>query len=130
MRPGGTSTGRLGSFGSTAWTVLRAGGTPRKNFAYTSFIAWKSEMFFRKTVTLTTRSMLVPAAVSTAERFFNVAQAFRREQACERQAGQLAALIAEQLLRPAIDRLHLSVMVEHNHTVGCGIDDVTGFFAR
>src|SRR5712671_3909831 len=49
------------SFGSTAWTVLRAGGTPEKNFAYTSFIAWKSEMFLRNTVTLTARSMLVPA---------------------------------------------------------------------
>src|ERR1017187_320057 len=34
-------------------------------------MAGKSDMFFRNTVVLTTRSILLPAAASTAERFFS-----------------------------------------------------------
>ena len=57
----------------------------------------------------------------------HVALAFRREQAGERQAGHLAALIAEQLLGAAVDRVHVGVAVEHDHAVGRGIEDVADF---
>ncbi len=66
----------------------------------------------------------VARLAGAAERFVNVALAFRREQACERQAGQFAALIAEQLLRAAIDRLHVGVLIEHDDAVGRRIEDV------
>src|SRR5438067_2393691 len=62
---------KAASLGSTACTVDRAGGAPVKNFAYTSFIAWKSPMLRRNTVVFTARSRLVPAAASTAARFFS-----------------------------------------------------------
>lgn len=41
-----------------------------KHFPQTSFMAWKSDMFFRNMVVFTTRSKLLPAAASTAEGIF------------------------------------------------------------
>src|ERR1700735_613192 len=53
-------------------TVDRAGGFEGKYRAYTSFIAEKSFISFRKTLTFTTRSNEEPAASRIALRFSNV----------------------------------------------------------
>ena len=60
----------------TATHVLTGFGSLLKTFAYTSFIAAKSFMSVRKTLTLTTLSMDEPAAVRTAERFVRACSCF------------------------------------------------------
>src|SRR5437660_2434511 len=66
-----TSISTNASFGSRATsTVDLAGGAEPKYFPYTSFIAAKSLIFFRKTVARTTFSRLLPAAFRMPARFF------------------------------------------------------------
>ena len=72
---------------------------------------------------------LVPGLLASLERFAHLALAFLREQACERQPGDLAADIAEQLFRAAIDGLHLRLGVEHDDAVGRGVEQFADFRA-
>src|SRR5437879_7132988 len=66
-----TSISTNASFGSRATsTVDLAGGAEPKYFPYTSFIAAKSLIVFRKTVARTTFSRLLPAAFRMPARFF------------------------------------------------------------
>src|SRR5437667_11527209 len=66
-----TSISTNASFGSRATsTVDLAGGAKLKYFPYTSFIAAKSFIFFRKSVARTTFSRLLPAAFRMPARFF------------------------------------------------------------
>lgn len=67
-----TSISTSASLGNAATpTVEREGAAFVKKRPYTSFIAAKSEMFLRNTVVHTTRSMLLPAVLSTADRFLS-----------------------------------------------------------
>src|SRR5882724_3538659 len=60
----------FGSAPPATSTVDLAGGAEPKYFPYTSFIAAKSLIFFRKTVARTTFSRLLPAAFRMPARFF------------------------------------------------------------